>query len=82
MLSSKHPWVNLISNSSTKSIKDESFDCDIAEIPSLQTNDIDYTIIDSEIDPLHSKNQYSIGIKSDIKTKKSETVKRKLDFSF
>jgi hypothetical protein len=82
MLSSKHSWVDLISNSSSKSIKDESFDCDISEIPSLQTNNIDYTIIDSEIDPLHPKTHYSIGTKSDIKTKKPEPRKRKLNCSF
>jgi hypothetical protein len=79
--SSKRSWFDLLPDPSVKSIKEETFDSDITEIPSLQTNDIDYTIIDSQIDPLDPKNHPSIGKnsseKSDVKNKKTETTKRK-----
>jgi len=81
MSSSKHSWIDLTSDSSAKTIKDETFDCNLTENSSLRTNVIDYTIIDSEIDPLHLKNHHSIGIKSleksHIKNKKTRTMKCK-----
>jgi hypothetical protein len=69
----KHSWYD----SSIKSIKDELVDC---EISSLQTNHIDYTIIDAEIDPLYSKTSHSE--KSNVKTKKKEPPKREFLFRF
>ena len=65
----KHSWYD----SSIKPIKDELVDC---EISSLQTTNIDYTIIDTEIDPLYSKTSHLN--KSNITiTKKQESTKRK-----
>ncbi|CAF3904714.1 unnamed protein product [Rotaria sp. Silwood1] len=60
MSSKKQSWSNFINDSSTQIIKDETLDWDLNEIPSPQTNDIDYTIIDSKIDPFHPKNYQSV----------------------
>jgi len=72
---SKHSWYD----ASTKSSKDELIDC---ELSSLQSNDIDYTIIDSDIDPLYPKTSRPLTTtksseKSALKKKKKETVTRK-----
>jgi hypothetical protein len=66
----------LTESSSLKVIKDESFDNDLNEIPSTQANDIDYTIIDSGIDPLHSTNHNSVGISSFEKTNIVNSIKQ------
>ncbi len=63
----KHSWFD----SSIKPIKDELVDC---EMSSFQTTNIDYTIIDAEIDPLYSKTSHFD--KPTIKTKKQESTKR------
>jgi hypothetical protein len=72
---SKHSWYD----PSTKPIKDELIDC---ELSSLQSNDIDYTIIDSDIDPLYPQTSRPLTTtksseKSAGKKKKKETVTRK-----
>lgn len=85
MSSSKNSGSDFISDSSTKTIKDEIYDCDISEISPLQTNDIDYTITDSGIDLLQTKNQYSKTVslnKSLVQKKKLGPVKRKWNLYF
>jgi hypothetical protein len=83
---SKCSWHDYITDSPIKIVKDETFDCDLTEIPSLQSSDIDYRIIDSETDPLHPKNHHSSELtslnKSNIKDKKSESINRKFDYVF
>jgi hypothetical protein len=49
-------WVDFLTESSTKPIKDETFECEIIEISSPPTNNIDYTIIDQ----LHPNNHHSV----------------------
>ncbi len=49
-------WVDFLTESSTKPIKDEAFECEIIEISSPLTNDIDYKIIDQ----LHPNNHHSV----------------------
>jgi len=61
-------------------IKDELFDCDMNDISSIQNNDIDYTIIDTEIDPLNRRNTHSVDSslsqKPDSRTITPESTKR------
>ena len=78
MSSSKEAWFDFVSDSSDKLIKDERFDVERTDNSSLQTNDIDYTIVDSQIDLLNSKPHHPIEPKSSlVKAKKSSTMKRK-----
>ncbi|CAF3350613.1 unnamed protein product [Rotaria sp. Silwood1] len=89
MSSKKQSWSNFINDSSTQIIKDETLDWDLNEIPSPQTNDIDYTIIDSKIDPFHPKNYQSVratsiekpNIDNNNQKKKTVTVKYMLTMS-
>jgi hypothetical protein len=82
------PWHDFMPETSLKIIKDETFDCDIIEIPCSQANDIDYRILDSSIDPLHPANHHSTGNKSSsgksntenpVQKKKPVIAKRKFD---
>lgn len=50
----RRTWLEYLTNPNDKIIKDEYVEQDIMEISSLQTNDIDYTIVDTSIHPLHS----------------------------
>jgi len=77
---SKPSWSNYTYNSNEKMIKDELFDCDMNDISSIQNNDIDYTIIDTEIDPLNRRNTHSVDSslsqKPDSRTITPESTKR------
>lgn len=85
----KHIWTDFINDSSTHAIKDETIDWDANEISSPQPNDIDYTIVNSKIDPFHPKNYHSIrttsmekpNVQNHHQIKKPVTVKRKSFFS-
>ncbi|CAF0883141.1 unnamed protein product [Rotaria sordida] len=89
MSSRKQSWANFINDSSTQIVKDETLDWDVNGIPSPQINDIDYTIVDSKIEPFHPKNYLSIRTtpieKSNIdinkQKKKTVTVKYMLTMS-
>ena len=43
-------WFDFSPEAALRIVKDESLDGDVVEVPSSQTNDIDYRIIDSVID--------------------------------
>ncbi|CAF4196198.1 unnamed protein product, partial [Rotaria sp. Silwood2] len=89
MSSRKQSWTSFINGSSTQIVKDETIDWDVNEISSPQTNDIDYTIVDSKIDPFHLKNYQSVRTTSIEKStidnnnqkKKTVTVKHMLTMS-
>ena len=49
----KRTWSEYLSHPCDNMIKDEFVEQDMMEIPSLQTDDIDYTIVDTSIHPLH-----------------------------
>lgn len=49
----KRTWLEYLSHPCDKMIKDEFVEQDMMEMSSLQTNDIDYTIVDTSIHPLH-----------------------------
>lgn len=89
MSSKQQSWLDFVTEASVQPIKDETFDCDVIEISPPLTDTIDYTIIDSKIDQLHSNNHHSVETTSLKETngkikksrKKTVTTESKLDFS-
>ena len=73
MPSSKQDWLEIVPDSPEDLIKDELFDCEITKT-SRQTDDIDYTIIESADDLSHPKTTESLETPS---LKKSNTTKPK-----
>ncbi|CAF0768456.1 unnamed protein product [Adineta ricciae] len=59
MSSKDQAWFEFLVESPTKSVKDEAYDHDMINTMSPLTDDIDYMIIDSELNPIHSRKHHS-----------------------
>lgn len=59
MSSKDQSWFEFLVESPTRSIKDETYDQDMINTTSPSNDDIDYMIIDSELNPIHSQKHHS-----------------------